>query len=146
MTRRASLASSERFVGALVWNWIIVGTDAHAKNYSVLMSGGEALLAPLYDVASILPYEANPYHLRLAMKIGATYDAVIRADPWPETARDLGMDTDRVRTLVSDIAGRAGAAFTEATVAAGLHGDDLAFAERLLYLVEARLAQCRTVL
>jgi serine/threonine-protein kinase HipA len=146
MTRRASLASSERFVGALAWNWIIVGTDAHAKNYSVLLSGGEALLAPLYDVASILPYEANPYHLRLAMKVGGTYDAVVRADPWPETARDLGMDADRVHGLVSDIAGRARAAFTEAIAAAGLDGSDLAFAERLLTLVEARLAQCRAVL
>lgn len=70
---------------------------------------------------------------------------VIRADPRPETAWDLGVDADRVRTFVSDIAGRAGTAFTEAIVAAGLHGDDLAFAERLLFLVKARLAQGRTL-
>ena len=32
------------------------GTDAHAKNYSLLISaGGEARLAPLYDLSSQLP-------------------------------------------------------------------------------------------
>jgi len=46
-----------RFVDALAFNWLIGGTDAHAKNYSILIgSGGVVRLAPLYDVASILPY------------------------------------------------------------------------------------------
>jgi HipA-like C-terminal domain len=44
------------FADALIWNWLIAGTDAHAKNYSLLLSRGEARLAPLYDIASALPY------------------------------------------------------------------------------------------
>lgn len=47
----------ERFVDALAFNWLIGGTDAHAKNYSLLhASGGRVRLAPLYDLASVLPY------------------------------------------------------------------------------------------
>lgn len=63
------------FVEALAFNWIIVGTDAHAKNYSVMLApGGEVRLAPLYDVISVLPYDQfYPPRAKLAMKIGGEY-------------------------------------------------------------------------
>jgi len=61
------------FAAALVWNWVIAGTDAHAKNYSLLLSGAQVRLAPLYDVASALPYGAHERKLRLAMKLGNDY-------------------------------------------------------------------------
>ena len=36
---------------------LIAGTDAHAKNYAILIgAGGQIRLTPLYDVASTLPY------------------------------------------------------------------------------------------
>ena len=44
-----------RFADALIWNWLIAGTDAHAKNYSLLLAEDQVRLAPLYDVASALP-------------------------------------------------------------------------------------------
>ena len=46
-----------RFVDALIFNWIIGGTDAHAKNYGFLHSGPQTRLAPLYGISSILPYD-----------------------------------------------------------------------------------------
>jgi serine/threonine-protein kinase HipA len=65
----------ESFVRALLFNWLIGGTDAHAKNYSILIGGnGIVRLAPLYDVASILPYaHIDPLKAKLAMKIGNDY-------------------------------------------------------------------------
>jgi serine/threonine-protein kinase HipA len=43
-------------VQALILNWLIAGTDAYAKNYSILIGDeGRPRLAPLYDVASALP-------------------------------------------------------------------------------------------
>lgn len=43
-------------LGALALNWVIGGTDAHAKNFSILIGvGGRVRLAPLYDIASALP-------------------------------------------------------------------------------------------
>lgn len=55
----------------LFFNYLIGATDAHAKNYSLLLGkGGDALLAPLYDVASGLAYEGLRRKGRLAMAIG----------------------------------------------------------------------------
>jgi serine/threonine-protein kinase HipA len=63
------------FVDALVFNWLIGGTDAHAKNYSVLHGSGRQLrLAPLYDLASALPYDQlDERKLKLAMRMGREY-------------------------------------------------------------------------
>lgn len=60
------------FVGMLFYNYLIGASDAHAKNYSVLLgSDGGASLAPLYDVASILPYDSLIHmEARAAMGIG----------------------------------------------------------------------------
>jgi len=84
-----------RFADALAWNWLIAGTDAHAKNYSLLLAGPEARLAPLYDIASALPYGTHERELRLAMKLGGDYYVYPHRNPWPgcsqfRIARRLG--------------------------------------------------------
>lgn len=70
----------QTFMKANIFNWVIGGTDAHAKNYSMLLGAqGEARLAPLYDISSILPHldqgeiQAEMRDLRLAMKIDRVY-------------------------------------------------------------------------
>ncbi len=82
-----------RFADALVFNWLVAGTDAHAKNYSLLLSGhAAARLAPLYDMASSIPYprQIDPRKAKLAMKIGRHYRIreVTRRD-WDRCAREL---------------------------------------------------------
>ena len=48
----------QSLVDAIAFNWLIAGTEAHAKNYALLLDGNGAVrLAPLYDLASILPYQ-----------------------------------------------------------------------------------------
>lgn len=60
----------ERFMRACAFNFMIAGVDAHGKNYSVLMeAGGRFRLAPLYDIISALPYDAETYN-KLAMAVG----------------------------------------------------------------------------
>ncbi len=64
------------FVRSLIYNWLIAGTDAHAKNYAVLIDGGDLVrLAPLYDIASALAYpRAIPVQkAKMAMKVGGEY-------------------------------------------------------------------------
>jgi serine/threonine-protein kinase HipA len=46
-----------RFVEGLIGNYLLGAPDAHAKNYSVILAPGIVALAPLYDIASGLPYE-----------------------------------------------------------------------------------------
>lgn len=94
------------FLDALAFNWLIVGTDAHAKNYSMLIgSGGTVRFAPLYDIASILPYNIAPMQkIRLAMKIGGNYRVRdIGLHQWEKLAVDVrinpGQLTSRLRAM-----------------------------------------------
>lgn len=92
MSPRHADGAVSRFFDALVWNWLIGGADAHAKNYSVLLSGGQVRLAPLYDVASALLYETHERKLRLAMKIGGEYRIYPLHDTWVKAASEFGID------------------------------------------------------
>ncbi|MGN0065553.1 MAG: type II toxin-antitoxin system HipA family toxin [Nocardioides sp.] len=68
--------SRELFGRAIVYNWLTAGPDAHAKNYSLLLAGDQARLAPLYDLTSgplLLPPERVFYKAKAAMKIGGEY-------------------------------------------------------------------------
>lgn len=93
-----------RFIMALALNWIIAGTDAHAKNYSLLHApGGFVRLAPFYDLASWLPYERDPNStkVKLAMKIGGTYRLhEINGSRWRKWADEAGLDPALVKACV----------------------------------------------
>lgn len=71
----APVEDVDGFLGAVLLNWIVCGTDAHAKNYSVLIArGGRVRLAPLYDIASALAYPDIDFQkLKLAMRLGGEY-------------------------------------------------------------------------
>jgi len=92
----------DTFVGALAFNWLIGGTDAHAKNYSVLIgAGGLVRLAPLYDVASVYAYpHIDPLEAKLAMKVGQRYR--LRDIGW----RDWRQFAEHVRMPADDVIGR----------------------------------------
>jgi serine/threonine-protein kinase HipA len=93
-----------RFIMALALNWVIAGTDAHSKNYSLLHAEASILrLAPLYDVASFLPYQRDlgSTKVKLAMKIGGTYRLhQIEATHWNKWAEEAGLSPDRVQAAV----------------------------------------------
>lgn len=64
----------DRFLDANAFNWLIGGTDAHAKNYSLLISAGDEIrLSPLYDLSTQLTYP-ELIEQRVAMRIGDQYD------------------------------------------------------------------------
>jgi serine/threonine-protein kinase HipA len=83
---------------ALGLNWLIGGTDAHAKNFSLLLGSRRIRLAPLYDVASILPYdEFDMRKVKLATKIGGKYLlSEIGLHEWQKFAREIRMDADEL--------------------------------------------------
>lgn len=100
-----------RFAESLAFNWLIAGTDAHAKNYSLLLAArSQVRLAPLYDVASSLPYPAdvNPHKAKLAMKVGSKYRIKdITGRHWSACARELGLPPapllERIEAMASRI-------------------------------------------
>ncbi len=104
----------DTFFGALIFNWLLAGTDAHAKNYSLLLAGGgEVRLAPLYDVASALPYESlNQDRLSLAMKLGNHYRLrEISFHDWEKLGKAVRMESDRlfdrINTMIDELPGKA---------------------------------------
>ena len=99
-------ADEEVFVKSLVLNWILFGTDGHAKNYSLLIApGNQVRLAPLYDVASALPYPeaVPPRKAKLAMKIGGQYlVSRIGLHEWEKFAAEHRLDKYRLlETIVT---------------------------------------------
>lgn len=58
-----------QFMDMLFFNYLIGAPDAHGKNYSLLLGLSDAYLAPLYDVASLLPYAERPFDIKLAMGV-----------------------------------------------------------------------------
>jgi serine/threonine-protein kinase HipA len=104
---RSASEDMDTFVDALALNWLIGGTDAHAKNYSFLIGAeGTIRLAPLYDVASALPYPSMPEQkLKLAMKIGGKYRLRdIGLYEWEKLAAELSLDADSVVQRVANLA------------------------------------------
>lgn len=135
-----------RFLDALAWNWLIAGTDAHAKNYSLLLAGRQVRLAPLYDVASALPYGTHERKLRLAMKIGGDYRVHPFQNNWPQAASELGLDSGLAVDRVSDLACRAPDAFSESAGAPDVVELQSSLPARLVDLVAERCARCMAIL
>jgi len=119
LLRESSLDAStdiETFIAALVYNWLIAGSDAHAKNYSLLIgAGGGARLAPLYDIASALPYaDLQVQKLKLAMRIGGKYRLRdIGRYQWKKLASELSLDGEHVLSIASRLVRAAPRAATE---------------------------------
>ena len=115
-------SSIDRFFDALAFAYAIAGTDAHARNYSLLLSGSTASLAPLYDLNSAVPY-TRPFGKRFesarklhsSFTIGST-DAFTRvtAADWIAVASSLGIDGDEALSRVQSMVARAPEAITRA--------------------------------
>lgn len=99
-----------RFLDALALNWVIGGTDAHAKNYSLLLRAeNRVALAPFYDLGSMLAYPSLLAYrkVKLAMRIGREYSLwKIDARHWARMAEEAGLDRDPVIERVTWITGR----------------------------------------
>ncbi|KAB2910731.1 MAG: type II toxin-antitoxin system HipA family toxin [Hyphomicrobiaceae bacterium] len=98
----------DRFMRACAFNFVIRGTDAHGKNYGLLLSaGGRYRLAPLYDIASWLPYSQNHRDDRLAMSVGGYchFDRILPRH-WRAEVRKSGYDPDRSLMHIRDLLAR----------------------------------------
>jgi serine/threonine-protein kinase HipA len=143
--RNADIAAA-RFFDALVWNWLIVGTDAHAKNYSLLLAGGQVRLAPLYDIASALPYGTHERKLKLAMKIGGYYHIFPFRNTWGKAAAEMGINTDFAFDRVRELSGRVAEAFAEAAAAPDVVALGRDLPGRLVGIIADRAARCRQLI
>lgn len=144
-------------IDALAFNWLIGGTDAHAKNFSLLLSGSSVRLAPLYDLTSILPYQlrsgeklvpgrvqGNP---TMAMRIGENYEiGMVTRDDWARLAMTARLDPDLVLSRISVLAEHIIPALTAATKEPAVTKSGSPLPKRLLDEVTANTARCHSAL
>jgi len=137
-----------RLADALAFNWIVAGTDAHAKNYSVLLAERRVRLAPLYDIASALPYD-DMYlpKLRMAMRVGGEYRVGrIARRHWLRLAAEIAIDPDRLVERVDDLAARVADALSMVSAREPIRSLGSALPARLLDRVAGHALTCRAVL
>jgi len=114
-----------RLLDMIVFNVIACNTDAHAKNYSIMINANRVALAPLYDVMCGQVWEHVTKNL--AQKIaGENRGEHLKGKHWVRFARECGLGTRqvlaRVRTLARSVIAEAPAAADDvARMPAGDH-------------------------
>lgn len=134
-------------IDALLASWIMAGTDAHAKNYAVMLSGGQVRLAPLYDVVSLIPFEPTLHRAKLAMRIGGEYGVLrIVERHWRRMAHDLDIDDDALVDRGRELAERFPASLAEVLSRGDVGALGSHLPGRLLEGVRAHAARCARAL
>jgi serine/threonine-protein kinase HipA len=114
-----------RLLDMAVFNVLACNTDAHAKNYSIIIRAAGSTLAPLYDVMCGEVWESVTKNL--AQKIaGKNRGDHLNGRHWQRFARDCGLNPkqviDRVGALAKSAIAEAKAAASEvAAMPAGTH-------------------------
>lgn len=136
------------FIDAIAYNWLIAGTDAHGKNYSMLIGAEQVRLAPLYDVASVLPYpDIDIEKAKLSMKLGEEYRLRnIYKNDWRKLAEQLRIGPDAMTSRVDDFARQLADYVPDMRRRMTEEGVDHPIIARLADALVARAARCRQIL
>jgi serine/threonine-protein kinase HipA len=122
----------------VIFNILVANTDAHAKNYSLLLPiGGDTQLAPLYDVSCVLlwPKVVQYFAQDIARKKRKPGD--IDARHWEAIARSSSFRPTDVRKRVQDLVDQMVARRVEVTTAvSALPGSASGFVEQAAELIE----------
>jgi serine/threonine-protein kinase HipA len=97
---------SAHFVDALLLQFILAATDAHAKNYSLLLPDATSVRStPLYDVASSLPHlDLASRRVKFAMKIGEHYSVLdVHRGDWEKQSRAMRVSFPRLRERLIEL-------------------------------------------
>ena len=114
-----------RLLDMVVFNVLACNTDAHAKNYSIMIRGNGASLAPMYDVMCGEVWENVTKNLAQTIADERRGD-YLTGRHWQRFARECGLNpkqvVDRVGALAKSVIAEARAAESEvAAMPAGGH-------------------------
>ena len=95
-------AEALKLLDQVIFNILVANTDAHAKNYSMMLSTGPKM-APLYDVSSVLHWDhVNQYHAqKIAGRRRKPEDTARRH--WDRIAEEAGLNVRGVRLRVQEL-------------------------------------------
>ncbi|MGE5562452.1 MAG: HipA domain-containing protein [Bacillota bacterium] len=116
-----------------IFNILACNTDAHAKNYSLLIRGGGASLAPAYDIMCAEPYENITRNLAQTVA-GKNRGEHLKRRHWERFFREAGLGVrpslDRVARLAEAVVAEARAAREEVETMTGTSGGMIAQCEQ----------------
>lgn len=140
----------EAFRDMLAYQWLIVGNDAHSKNYGLLLSGGRSLIAPLYDACSWIPYRLEGQEisdLSIAMTIGDDYDVGSADQPTAilDTAQRLKLPAVAVAERFQELASLMPDALEAAVQSLPMAWQDLPIVSTYLIEQQQRAVGCERV-
>lgn len=101
---RAAMGAADilRLLDHVVFNVIACNTDAHAKNYSLMITARGAELAPVYDVMCAAAWDGVTRNL--AQKIaGKNRGEHLKRRHWEAFARECGLNPTRLVARVSSL-------------------------------------------
>jgi serine/threonine-protein kinase HipA len=136
-----------RLLDRVIFNVLACNTDAHAKNYSVMIGGNGVSLAPTYDVMCGEVWESVTKNL--VHKIGGNNRGEqLQAKHWRQFARECGLNPkqvrDRVETLAKSVISEVAAVEAEvATMPAGGHPILAQARQTILHRAQTVLDQLR---
>jgi serine/threonine-protein kinase HipA len=99
-------ADRTRLLDAVVFNVLICNTDAHAKNYSILLTGRGASLAPLYDLMCAAAWENVTRNLSQTIA-GKDRGDHIMGRHWQRMADECGFNRTMILRRVEALAEKA---------------------------------------
>lgn len=135
-------ADRMRLLDAVVFNVLICNTDAHAKNYSVLLTGRGASLAPLYDLICAAAWENVTKNLSQTIA-GKDRGDHVKGRHWQRMADECGFNRTMILRRIETVAERVRRELPEAVVAVrAMPGGDHPLLDDFAAAIEAR---CRTV-
>ncbi len=118
----------ERFAEYLMATYLLGSPDGHARNYSVLLQGRYVALAPLYDVASSLPYDVDGDGIMNQRKVaisiaGERTFGMIGPPHWERFFRTNSIDSDwglgRLQQIAEDLPNAVDGAFESVAYVSG---------------------------
>ncbi len=137
--RYVSATDALALLDQIIFNILVANTDAHAKNYSLIVPvGGTPRLAPLYDVSSVLswPHVVQSYAQSIAGK-RRTPD-MIAGQHWEAMAREIGYRPTDVRNRVQELIDKLVANRVKVTAeVVALHGATEGYVTQTAAAVEA---------
>ena len=135
-------ADRMRLLDAVVFNVLICNTDAHAKNYSILLTGRGASLAPLYDLMCAAAWENVTKNLSQTIA-GKDRGDHLMGRHWQRMADECGFNRTMILRRIETVAERVRRELPEAVAAVRTmpRGDHPLLGE-FAAAIEAR---CRTV-
>ena len=115
------------FFEALAFNVLARCTDAHAKNYSLILSGERVAMAPLYDLSSTVLYGSDFNGSAMSINSKYKFSQITDGDLLYE-AKKLRLDADWAQALVKAMRANIMDAFSVAgeSIRKAIENDDVA--------------------